>query len=40
MNIFEFCSKYLGKMAEAGARGEIFDILELEPHKNGPAPLH
>jgi hypothetical protein len=27
-----------GKMVRAGA--EIFDKLEPEPHKNGPAPQH
>jgi hypothetical protein len=28
----------MGKMVGAGA--EIFDKLEPEPHKNGPAPQH
>jgi hypothetical protein len=36
--------KLFGKMVGAGARArggvEIFDNLELEPHKNRPAPHH
>jgi hypothetical protein len=36
MKIFDFFRKYMGKMAGA----EIFDKLEPEPHKNGPAPQH
>jgi hypothetical protein len=44
MKFFEFFLKYMGKMvgagAEAGAGAEIFDKLEPEPHKNGPAPQH
>jgi hypothetical protein len=27
-------------MVGAGAGGEIFEKLELEPHKNGPVPQH
>jgi hypothetical protein len=38
MKIFDFFRKYMGKMVGAGA--EIFDKLEPEPHKNGPAPQH
>jgi hypothetical protein len=38
MKIFDFVRKYMGKMVGAGA--EIFDKLEPEPHKNGPAPQH
>jgi hypothetical protein len=30
----------MGKMAQAGAGAGIFDKLEPEPHKNGPAPQH
>jgi hypothetical protein len=40
MKIFEIFLKYIEKMvrAGAGAGAEIFDKLEPEPHKNGPAP--
>jgi hypothetical protein len=38
MKIFDFFRKYMGKMVGAGA--EIFDKLEPESHKNGPAPQH
>jgi hypothetical protein len=38
MKFFLFFKKYMGKMVGAGA--EIFDQLEPEPHKNGPAPQH
>jgi hypothetical protein len=38
MKIFELFLKYMGKIVRAGA--EIFDKLEQEPHKNGPAPQH
>jgi hypothetical protein len=42
MKIFEFFKKYVGKMVGAGggARAEIFDKVEPEPHKNRPAPQH
>jgi hypothetical protein len=42
MKIFEIFLKSMGKMVEAGARAgvEIFDKLEPDPDKNGPAPLH
>jgi hypothetical protein len=30
----------MGKMGRAGAGAGIFDKLEPEPHKNGPAPQH
>jgi hypothetical protein len=40
--IFYFFIKYMGKMvgagAGAGAIDNIFDKLDPEPHKNGPAP--
>jgi hypothetical protein len=32
--------KLVGAGAEPGAGGEIFDKLEPESHKNGPAPQH
>jgi hypothetical protein len=38
--IFDFFRKYMGKMVGARAGAEIFDKLEPEPHKNGPAPQH
>jgi hypothetical protein len=42
MKIFEFFLQYTGKMigAEARSGAEIFDKLEPEPHKNGPALQH
>jgi hypothetical protein len=44
MKIFEIFLNYtgtgMGKMVGAGAGAEIFDKLEPEPHKIGPAPQH
>jgi hypothetical protein len=40
MKIFDIFYKilYMWKIVGAGIRAEIFYKLELEPHKNGPAP--
>jgi hypothetical protein len=50
MKFFDFFLKIYGEngrnrsrnflQAGAGAGAEIFDKLEPEPHKNGPAPQH
>jgi hypothetical protein len=38
MTIVGIFLNYMGKIVRAGAG--IFDKLEPEPHKNGPAPQH
>jgi hypothetical protein len=40
MKFFKFFLKHMGKTVGAGAGAEIFDKLEPEPHKKGPAPQH